>query len=169
MALGYATHRQVNKPIVVVCYCPDDSYQGFHYSLRNVGPGVAINIWLLARADNGSVLESAGALGAASDRRLPPTIRVALERRTSPVVVFAEGLASRTAQWTMTINAVTADTSNEVKTEILRLTEASQANEVSQALTIDRLLEAEWPELARVIGCSALSAPSQGRPRGSAM
>lgn len=151
--------RQANKPIVTIDYRPDDSTSGGHYWIRNVGPGVSINVWLLS-FDNGCVvLESIGALGPHDSRHPPSPVRVALEHRTA-VIVCAEGLVSRTAQWTVTVSARGGASTKELSTHLCPLSEETTRSLAHGIpLPFNELLRSEWRSFSDTLGCPSTAPP----------
>lgn len=118
--LGLRLRRESNKPFVVLerITKPGEANY-FHYAIRNVGPGVAANVFhVVPEPGSESKLkpagvarfESVGALGPGASRALPDKIEEPLRSaggRSLGVMFVAEGIATRTDRWTGTLNALT--------------------------------------------------------------
>lgn len=122
--LAVLQRRESNKPFVVLAGVGDafpvlrrsgDISQMLErspskYSIRNVGPGLAINthVFLLVSGDGSfGTTRSRGALEPGGERALWADWEHSLDSgHSNLVVVAAEGLATRTARWTVTVNLV---------------------------------------------------------------
>ena len=100
-----------HKPIVFVDrVSPSDG--GHDYVMRNVGGGVALNVYFVpedATPNQSGVwpVRALGSLAADSEKRLPDELSRAFRDSTEhavPHLLIAEGLYSRTTQWTPTLN-----------------------------------------------------------------
>ncbi len=119
-ALGLTLRRESNKPFVVLERIIDRDKPGYaNYAIRNVGPGVAVNVFVGTPAPGtqdkqnraGTYrVDSLGALGSGGISILPDRLdRLLCEEqgRSSGVVLIAEGIDTRTDKWTCTLNALT--------------------------------------------------------------
>jgi hypothetical protein len=102
-----------NKPVV---FCdrvehPADE-NNFHYVMRNVGGGFAVNVYFLDGDHDGPPIPL-GSLSSGEARRLPARVNMGTVRGAGGTVfiLVAEGPVSRTTQWTPTLNYRTSDIS----------------------------------------------------------
>ena len=98
--------RVRNKPVAVMVLHPLDR-GGFEYCVRNIGPGLAVSVWCVTVSPAGEFKRVClGALGPGDSRVLPSDILRPLcdDTLTQPFAVLAEGMWTRTAQWTLTVN-----------------------------------------------------------------
>jgi hypothetical protein len=105
--------RIQNKPVVFLDRDTTPSHasadgHAMPYVVRNVGPGIAINVYLLsAQGDGRWDVETIGALEPGASRVLPEHVDQRLEAhagRLSGRLVVAEAMRMRTAQWMVTVN-----------------------------------------------------------------
>lgn len=132
-----------HKPFVVVERIQrEDGY--FHYYVRNIGPGLAVNVWFIREAADGSYIrQSLGALGPNGSRVLFGAFEGDLCNRDGvfPFALLAEGLLSRTAQWTATVNVRERTRGGEMLSQPLPLRQTRVAR------NIEKLLADEWPAI----------------------
>jgi hypothetical protein len=77
------------------------------YGVQNVGPGLAVAVWLVAEGSDGLFDRFLlGALGPSDFRPLPPRLREHLNHGRQAFALLSEGIWTRTAQWTLTVNGV---------------------------------------------------------------
>lgn len=112
--------RIQNKPVVFLDreMVPSRASAGEYeraYVVRNVGPGIAINVHVLtARADNGWDVDTIGALEAGGSRAVPELRHLdAHDGRLAGRIVVAEAMRMRAAQWMVTLNV--ADKNGQIR------------------------------------------------------
>mgnify|MGYP003346867624 CR=1 FL=1 len=142
--LAAAQHLQANKPIVITERIEDPHTRAFHYFIRNVGAGTAINVWFLD--DDSKVsprVRSLGALAAKGSRLLIAEVEGSLCNSGGNFrhVLAAEGIISRTSQWTLTLNARSSQAGGEMTHCLARITA------VDSSRTIEQLIKDEWADL----------------------
>lgn len=104
--------RIQNKPVVFLDreMVPSgaSARSDMRYVVRNVGPGIAINVHLLSAHDDGRWgVDTIGALEAGGSRVLPEHVDQRLEAHAGRLkgrLVVAEAMRMRTAQWMVTVN-----------------------------------------------------------------
>jgi hypothetical protein len=98
---------QQNKPIVFADRREDLTNEGdYHYFIRNVGGGFAVNVYCLYEDDPQAHPTPLGSLRPGEERPFPYRFDRALCEASAgaPFVLIAEGPFSRTTQWTPTLN-----------------------------------------------------------------
>ena len=102
-----AEWRIANKPIVVTERMEEPRPRDCNYYIRNVGMGTAINVWYVDEIGGQRRLRSLGALAPNGSRLLIGEIENHLRKSNGVFrhLLCAEGIISRTAQWTVTVNA----------------------------------------------------------------
>ena len=93
-----------NKPVVYSDRWEDPDRKGaYHYIIRNVGGGFALNVYFV---EPGRLPVALGALAAGAERRLPSDLNDELVKAWTGAmhILIAEGPFSRTTQWTATLN-----------------------------------------------------------------
>ncbi len=116
LQLAEKDYIERNKPVVFSDRV-DDAQGGYHYVMRNVGGGFAVNVFFLdpdAVPDMSGQwpVRALGSLGANSERPLPEVLNRAFCDSVNlpiPHLLIAEGPYSRTTQWTPTLNYRSAD------------------------------------------------------------
>ena len=79
------------------------------YVVRNIGSGLAVNVFYVVEDDAGLNIRSMGALAGLADRALSDAVERPLRAAAGAAhqfVVVAEGLASPSGRWTVTANAL---------------------------------------------------------------
>lgn len=119
--LAFAQVRQANKPLVVMDQETRLASFGTYsaYPLRNIGRGLAINVYALVWVGDKARVTSLGAIQPGGERRWSVAVAEFWPHRsiqrvketdqrplTDRAVLLAEGLITRTAQWTVTLNVV---------------------------------------------------------------
>jgi hypothetical protein len=110
--LALRQRQESNKPFVVLERMTDPDRQGFvHYLIRNVGPGVAVNVFHVSAVPETATkekragqarFESLGALAPGASRVLPEPLEAPLRDargQSLGLALVAEGIAARTARW----------------------------------------------------------------------
>jgi hypothetical protein len=132
--------RISHKPFVVVERVQkDDGW--FHYFIRNIGPGLAVNVWLVEAAIDGRPRsQTLGPLGPGDSRILYGAIESSLrsEDGVFSLALIAEGVPGRTAQWTATANVRERLKGTEMRNQLLPLRQTEHSR------TIEQLLVDEW-------------------------
>jgi hypothetical protein len=118
--LALRQRREVNKPFVVLERVAEADRPGHaRYGVRNIGPGVAVNVFHVVSKPGTQTkpnragiptFQSVGALGPGALRVLPDRLEQPLRDARGHgcgLVLLAEGIATRTAKWTCTLNALT--------------------------------------------------------------
>jgi hypothetical protein len=149
--LAFRQRRETNKPFVVIERVTDLRAGNAHYAIRNIGPGVAVNVFHVVHKP-GSVskirragvprFESLGALAPGAQRVLPETLEQPLrdaKGESHGAVLVAEGIATRTARWSCTLNALAP--SGEVLHRIQPLAVQDENIEISN------VLDGAWAEI----------------------
>lgn len=139
-------HRIAHKPFVVVERIQEDD--GGHYYIRNIGPGLAVNVWLvLEHPDGRPRQQTLGSLGPNGSRLLYGPLERALcdEDGVFPFGLFAEGLVRRTAQWTATLNVRERARATEMRNQPLPVRQTDKPR------TIEQLLVEEWDEIRKAL------------------
>ena len=139
-------HRIAHKPFVVVERIQEG--EGWHYYLRNIGPGLAVNVWLVQEQPDGRPQQQTlGSLGPNGSRLLygPLERRLCAEDGVFPFGLFAEGLVTRTAQWTATVNVRERMRGTEMRNQPLPVRQTDEPR------TIEQLLIEEWNEIRRAL------------------
>ena len=145
--------RISHKPFVIVERVQRDDSNAFRYFIRNVGPGLAVNTWIVQENTDGSPrLQSLGSLAPNGSRLLSDIVERDLcdNDGVFPFAIFAEGIASRTAQWTATANVRERHRGGEMRNQPLavRLT--------GKTRTIEQLLNQAWDEIRNALrNCTA--------------
>ena len=95
--------RIAHKPFVVT-----DLSSERGYFIQNLGPGLAVNTYMVVPQDDGKwMVHELGGLGPGQHARVDAVhVGIANEGPARKHVIFAEGLFTRTAQWTATLNVV---------------------------------------------------------------
>lgn len=135
--------RIAHKPFVVIEGIQKD-HGWFHYFVRNIGPGLAVNVWLLREAPNGEPLpQSLGSLGPGDSRLLfgPLEKELCDQAGVYPIALFAEGLITRTAQWTATINVRERASGSEMRNKPFEIRIKDTAR------TFEQLVAEEWVQI----------------------
>ena len=112
--LAETTRGEANRPFAVVdCKRVADTEQSpgaqTRYVIRNVGPGLAVNVFYAVDEDAGLAIRALGALEGRGERTLPDGLEQPLRNARGATHVFvmvAEGIASQVGRWTVTINAL---------------------------------------------------------------
>jgi hypothetical protein len=97
-AVGVERIRQ--KPFVVANRL-ELQRDGYGYFIRNIGEGLAVNVWYVEEQSDGAFLKQPlGALGSDDSKRLPADVdrRLCDQDGLFPFALAAEGLITRTAQ-----------------------------------------------------------------------
>ena len=135
--------RIAHKPFVIVERIEkDDGY--FHYYIRNIGPGLAVNVWLVREQTDGRPsLQSLGSLAPNGSRFLYGPLEQDLRNKDGvfPFALFAEGLITLTAQWTATANVRERMHGTEMRNQLLPV------REIEHARAIEQLLADDWPQI----------------------
>jgi len=140
--------RIENKPVVFLDRdaTPSNASADRHvmpYVVRNVGPGIAINVYILsAQVDGRWDVDAIGALEPGACRALPEHVDQLLEAhagRLSGRLVVAEAMRMRTAQWMVTVNM--PDNTGQVRHGYLSESVADGVH------TLQELLERHGPTL----------------------
>lgn len=138
--------RISHKPFVVVERVQDSLGRGYHYYLRNIGPGLAVNVWIVEdNSDGGPRKSSLGALGPGDSRILSGELEGWLcnQPGTRPFVLLAEALVTRTAQWTATIGWRDREPGTEIQSQLVKI------DVTRRARSIDQVLADNWPTIQR--------------------
>lgn len=96
-----------NKPVVFIDRWEHPEQPGnFHYVMRNVGGGFAVNVYYFGYDNLLAVPTSLGSLPSGHERRLPDSVNQLLIDGHGGLkhLLVAEGPYSRTTQWTASIN-----------------------------------------------------------------
>lgn len=122
-ALSVVLRREANKPVAVIDHrrvlaSNETGPEHDRYVVRNIGPGLAVNVFHVTRQVDNRVggpfvgpvdVKVVGALEAHGERLLPLFLEHSLQEAVGygrRVVIVAEGLVTRTARWTVTANAL---------------------------------------------------------------
>lgn len=144
-ALGVERIR--HKPFVVAVRTELED-TGYAYFVRNIGPGLAANIWYVHEQPDGSCSKRPlGALGPGDSKRLPDDIdrKLCDHDGLFPFGLAAEGLVTRTAQWTATVNLRQRSRGGEIMSQVFPVTAKPHHRQ------IDTLLSEQWAELRRAL------------------
>ena len=109
-----ATRTEVNKPFAVIDRIrepePEDApVEPGRYAVRNIGTGLAVNVFYVVEDDAGLAIRSIGALAGQAERALPETLERPLRNARGAAlqfVIVAEGLATQLGRWTVTANVL---------------------------------------------------------------
>ncbi len=138
-------HLQANKPIVFTERIVDTAdRRAFHYYARNVGGGIAVNVWYVGHDLAGRrIALSLGALGPGEKRLLPDTIEPLLCDRPGDFrhAVFAEGIVSRTSRWSVTLNVRGHDPGTEMTSGL------AESLDTREPETFREYLNVRWPAI----------------------
>ena len=139
-SLAFADHQQSNKPIVFTERAENPQDGRFHYQIHNVGHGVAINVWYIDETGGERRLRSLGALGAGATRVLIGEVEGHFRNNPGQFrhLLAAEGIITRTAQWTVTINVRGEAAGSDMQHRLARF------EPVRKERSVDKLLEDEW-------------------------
>ena len=114
--LAEQTRADTNRPFAVIDRqrMPESEHtpgECARYVVRNIGSGLAVNVFYVVEDDAGLNIRSMGALGGHADRALSDAVERPLRAASGAAhqfVVVAEGLASQAGRWTVTANALLA-------------------------------------------------------------
>lgn len=112
--LAEQTRVEQNRPFAVIDRkrqpaVDDASGEADRYVTRNIGSGLAVNVFYVFEDDAGLAIQSIGALAGNADRALSESIERPLRAARGAshhFVVVAEGLASQPGRWTVTANVL---------------------------------------------------------------
>ena len=139
--------RIAHKPFVVVERIQqEDGY--FHYYIRNIGAGLAVNVWLVEeQVDGRPKSQSLGSLAPNGSRILYGPLEGGLCNTDGvfPFALIAEGLVTRTAQWTATVNVRERLKGTEMRNQPLPLRQTEKPRRIEQ------LLLEEWDEIRNAL------------------
>jgi len=147
--------RVRNKPVAVAVLHPLAS-GGFEYRVRNIGPGLAVGVWCITGSpDDQFERVCLGALGPGDSRALPSNLLRPLcdERTVRPFAVLAEGMWTRTAQWTLTVNLRGDNPGSDVLSHFVPIADSQMERSIDQLLLLrnqgfehrSRVSVAAWP------------------------
>jgi hypothetical protein len=125
-----------NKPVVFSDRAEDREDRGgnYHYVMRNVGGGFAVNVYFIDAAHPFETPLALGSLAPNAERQMPMAVNRALASAENGLrhLLIAEGPATRTTQWTPTLNFRTADNDirkGQVQHRVARVQNPSPAGE----------------------------------------
>jgi hypothetical protein len=112
--LAEQARSDANRPFAVIDRqrMPEaEATPGEHlrYVVRNIGSGLAVNVFYVVEDDAGLNIRSMGALAGQADRALADAVARPLQAAAGAAhhfVMVAEGLASQAGRWTVTVNAL---------------------------------------------------------------
>jgi hypothetical protein len=108
--LAEAMHSDIHRPFVVIDRArgPEpEPMTGPTYVVRNVGPGLSVNVFYVVDEDAGLAIHTLGALEGHGERGLPDALGRSLRNARGAVLQFAvvsERLAGHNGRWTVTAN-----------------------------------------------------------------
>ncbi len=142
--LAQQVRREANKPIVVTIYRETPGAPGdYHWYVKNIGPGMAASVWWVdlegALPDRRREI-ALGALGPGDSRPLGDKLEETLKGKHEIAghLLAAEGLFTRTAQWTVTTNHRWQDDEREIISALVPLAKPDHVRPIKQ------LLAEEW-------------------------
>jgi hypothetical protein len=142
VALAQCVRREANKPIVVTVRRDNADRTGyFHYYVQNIGPGVAVSVWWVDQEGPAGErrMRALGALGPGDARPLGSLEGTLFGGRVNPGhLLAAEGLSTRTAPWTVTVNHLASDGTYEIIPSLVPLAHPELARSVME------LVDGEW-------------------------
>jgi hypothetical protein len=136
LAQAYVAERIRHKPFCVAARVPLPN-SGYEYCVRNIGPGLAVSVWLVSIESSGDLRsECLGALGPGESRTLPELIlRPLCDRPTAaPFALFAEALWTRTSQWMATVNARGRAAGSDVFSQFIEIGETESVRSIGEVL-----------------------------------
>ena len=141
LRLSAGVERIRHKPFVVAVRRQLES-GGYDYCISNIGSGLALAVWYVSETGDEPSRRLLGALGAGNSRPFPEGILRPLcdQDDVAPFALVAEGLVTRTAQWTVTANARGRGRGSDVFNQPIPVL-------IEEARPIDQLLAAEWPAM----------------------
>lgn len=112
--LTETTRSDVNRPFAVIDRQRGPEAErapGEHarYVLRNIGTGLAVNVFHVVEDDAGLAIRSLGALAGRTERALPESLEQPLRDARGAAhqfVIVSEALASHPGRWTVTANVL---------------------------------------------------------------
>ncbi len=113
LRLAETTRAEVNKPFAVIDRkrLPEaEATPGgcVRYTVRNIGPGLAVNVFYVVEDDAGLAIRSIGALSGHGERALPEALESPFRdaRAAHQFVIVSEGVVSQPSRWTVTANVL---------------------------------------------------------------
>jgi len=134
------SERIRHKPFAVVVRVPLTN-DGYEYCVRNVGPGLAVSVWWAELAPNGQVQRRClGALGPGDSRTLPDDLLRELcdQEQSRPFALLAEGLWTRTSQWTGTVNLRGQGRGADVSSQFVAIPDREGETPIEALLHVER-------------------------------
>ena len=148
-AVAWRTHREANKPFVVVERI-EDALRGYHYYLRNIGPGIAVNVWLVQLTPDGQLTrQPLGPMAPQASKLFSGAVEEQLCNQDGlfPFALFAEALITRTAQWNVTVNVRERRRGGEMRSAVFPIEPRDESRTIEEVL--GPVHGAEWHRIER--------------------
>ncbi len=113
LRLAETTRAEINKPFVVIdrkrsAEAEPAAGGCVRYTVRNIGPGLAVNVFYVVEDDAGLAIRSIGALAGLGERALSEALESPFRdaRAAHQFVIVSEGVVSQPSRWTVTANVL---------------------------------------------------------------